>query len=110
MFDRLGKKLRALEYWQIIALGVATLLVSASVVLFGLAPLTVALAWPLGQAWAGGLSLTVILAGGFAIGHYVLPFFYWNLLTKKAEDAMVRVYALYEDLRKTDSQDPRQDG
>jgi hypothetical protein len=105
MFDRLSKKLRALEYWQIIALGVATLLVSASVVLFGLAPLVVTLAWPLGQAWAGGLSLFVILASGFFIGKWVVPFFYWNLLTKKAEDAMVRIYAMYEDLRKEPGQD-----
>jgi hypothetical protein len=110
MFDRLSKKLRALEYWQIIALGVATLLVSSSVVLFGLSPLLVTLLWPFGQHVAGAVSLAAVGVSGFAIGHYVLPFFYWNFLTKKAEDAMVRIYATYEDLRKTDSQDPRQDG
>lgn len=110
MFDRLSKKLRALEYWQIAAVGVASLLASVALVLLGLAPLTLLLTAPLGQAVSGSFAFGVVVAAGFVIGKWLVPFFYWNLLIKKAEEAMVRIYAVYEDLRKTDSEDSRQDG
>lgn len=91
--------LRRLTPGQILAAGVATLIVGLLALIFGILPLTATLLLPLGEPVAAVGSLLLAIVGGALVGNRTTAVFGQAYYDRKFDDHLYEAGLMYEKAR-----------